>query len=295
MLQLESWDGPVTFMITIPSTQVYKRIRKIKEKLSHFPSYVLHKLSVHVLFSSKYGCSKDAVGKLNENNVDWRYPINVARNVARMFVRSKYVLISDSEFVFPEGFESRMCALAQDQLTRNPKTALVVRIFEVNGTIKEMPRNKAELRELFFKGLAVEFHARYNVGAHTIPHLDQWLNKQENKQKVNIHSILKFSKRGWEPQFVSLNTIPFHDENFPFSLRDNTVLRWEMCRQNYTFALVNDLFMVHRGMKTINDLPLTKKRQKHSRAQFNIAMKLFKQRMDHQYPETKKLCPEFGA
>uniref|UniRef100_A0AAF5PR41 N-acetyllactosaminide beta-1,3-N-acetylglucosaminyltransferase n=3 Tax=Wuchereria bancrofti TaxID=6293 RepID=A0AAF5PR41_WUCBA len=293
--QLESWDGPVTFMVIIPSVQVYKTIQNIKETLSRFPSHVLNRLSAHVLFRSKYGCKKDVIDKLNETNSGWRYPINVARNVARMFVRSKYVLISDSEFIFPEKFESRMCALAQNQLTRNPKTALVVRIFEVNDTIKQMPRNKAELRELFFKGLAVEFHVRYNMKEHTIPHLDQWFNKQENKQEVNINSILKFSRRGWEPQFVSLNTIPLHDENFPFSLRDNTVLRWEMCRQNYTFALVNDLFMVHRGIKTIKDLPLTKKRQKHSQAQFNIAIKLFKQRMDHQYPETKKLCPEFGA
>ncbi|VDM92540.1 unnamed protein product [Litomosoides sigmodontis] len=302
-LQLESWDGPVTLMITVPSAHVYKRIRNAKEKLSHFPSHVLRRLSVHLLFWSRYGCSMEAVDKLKEISSNWRYPINVARNVARMnhqvlpafqFVRSKYVLISDSEFVFPDGFESRMCALAQNQLTRNPKTALVVRIFEVDGSIKKMPRNKAELRELFLKGLAVEFHARYNMAAHTIPRLQQWLNQEENKQEVNISSILKFSKYEWEPQFVSLNTIPFHDENFPFSLRDNTVLRWEMCRQNYTFALVNDLFMVHRGIKTMKDLPLTKKRQKLSRAQFNSAMKLFEQRMDYRYPETKNLCPKFG-
>ncbi|VDK44142.1 unnamed protein product [Gongylonema pulchrum] len=87
-----------------------------------------------------------------------------------------------------------------------------------------MPRNKSELRILFFKGLAVEFHARYNKEAHAIPHLDQWFNKRENKRKATINSIIKFSRRGWEPQFVSLNTIPLHDENFPFSLRDNTVL-----------------------------------------------------------------------
>lgn len=54
-----------------------------------------------------------------------------------------------------------------------------------------MPRNKAELRKLFLKGLAVEFHARYNIDGHTIPNLDQWFNKQENKHEVNISSILK--------------------------------------------------------------------------------------------------------
>ncbi|VDM93139.1 unnamed protein product, partial [Onchocerca ochengi] len=188
--QLESWDGPITLMITIPSAHVYKKVRKIKETLSCFPSHVLHRLSAHVLFRSKNGCNQDVIDKLNETNNDWRYPANVARNVARMFARSKYVLISDSQFVFPEGFESRMCALARNYLTRYPKTALVVRIFEVNDTIKEMPRNKAELRELFFKGLAVEFHARYNMEAHTIPHLDQWFNKRENKQEVDINSII---------------------------------------------------------------------------------------------------------
>uniref|UniRef100_A0A915PR51 O-fucosyltransferase family protein n=1 Tax=Setaria digitata TaxID=48799 RepID=A0A915PR51_9BILA len=231
ILQLKSWDGPITLVIAIPSADVYNKIRGIKEMLLRFPPYVLHKLSAHVLFQSNMGCNNDIIDKLSGANIEWRYPVNVARNVARMFVRSKYVLIGDSEFVFPKGFESRMRALAQNQLTRDPKTVLVVRIFEVNETIKEMPRNKKELRELFFKGLAVEFHARYNVVAHAIPHLDQWFNKQENEE-INVNSIIKFSERGWEPQFVSLNTIPFHDENFPFSLRDNTVLTSQLRSQS---------------------------------------------------------------
>ncbi|VDN01796.1 unnamed protein product [Thelazia callipaeda] len=188
-----------------------------------------------------------------------------------------------------------MSALARDQLARNPKMALVVRIFEINETIKKMPRNKSDLRKLFSKGMAVEFHARYNGNAHAIPHLNQWLNKQESKHQLAIDSFLKFSKRSWEPQFVSLNSIPFHDENFPFSLRDNTVLRWEMCRQNYTFALVNDLFMAHRKIKTALDIPRAKKQQRRSLEQFNFAMKLFQHRMDQFYPETKKICPKFGA
>lgn len=71
--------------------------------------------------------------------------------------------------------------------------------------------------------------------------------------------------------------------------------RWEMCRQNYTFALINDLFMAHRGIKTIQDIPLAQKRQKDSLIQFELAIKLFNERMDQHYPETKMLCPVFRA
>ncbi|VDK35894.1 unnamed protein product [Gongylonema pulchrum] len=135
--QLESWDGPVTLMVAIPSAQIYKRMQKIQHTLSQFPLLIQHKLSAHVLFRSDNGCDKDVVGELNETESTWKYPVNVVRNAARMFVRSKYVLIGDSEFAFPRGFESRMRVLAREQLAYNPKTALVVRIFEVDDAIKE--------------------------------------------------------------------------------------------------------------------------------------------------------------
>lgn len=292
--QVEAWDGPVTLAVVIPSNQVLKNIRKVQRKLSKMPKAALEKLSAHVLFHSKNGCSIPSVMSLNETAPS-RYPANVARNAARMFVRSKFILLGDYEFIFSEEFESRMRKLAEAELAANPKTALVFRLFEVNETIKNLPRRKSELRSLYFSGHAVEFHAMFTRNAHKIPRLIQWFNHEESTDAATIAGILPFTRRDWEPQFVSLNTIPFHDENFPFSLRDNTVLRWEMCRMNYTFALVNDLFMVHRGIKTAKDGPRTREMQRGARSQFRKALKLFKERMDRSYPETKNSCPEFGA
>uniref|UniRef100_A0A0M3HYE3 Beta-1,4-glucuronyltransferase 1 n=1 Tax=Ascaris lumbricoides TaxID=6252 RepID=A0A0M3HYE3_ASCLU len=293
--QVDAWEGPVTLSVVIPSVGVLSNIHKIQHKLSQLPKSVLQKLSAHLLFRSKNGCTTDAVTSLNEEDTIGKYPVNVARNVARMLVRSKYILLGDYEFIFSKGFESRMRKLANDELTKNPKTALVFRIFEVNDTIQRLPRDKATLRKLFFDGMVVEFHAKFTHNAHKIPRLIDWFNHPVDNSKASLNTILPFSRRDWEPQFVSLNTIPFHDENFPFSLRDNTVLRWEMCRQNYTFVLVNDMFMVHRGIKTVKDAPETKKLQKRSRSQFTNAIELFRKRMDKFFPETKQKCPEFGA
>lgn len=58
--------------------------------------------------------------------------------------------------------------------------------------------------------------------------MDEWLKKPEdfNETKIAIPS-LTFTRRSWEPQFVSLTDIPYHDERFPYGLRDNTEL---VCR-----------------------------------------------------------------
>ncbi|VDK37330.1 unnamed protein product [Gongylonema pulchrum] len=68
-----------------------------------------------------------------------------------------------------------------------------------------------------------------------------------------------------------------------------------MCRQNYTFALVNDLFMAHPGIKTVYDKSRLEQLQEHSASQYFSAKKQFQQRMDEQYPETKEFCPDFNA
>uniref|UniRef100_A0A0N5AYJ5 N-acetyllactosaminide beta-1,3-N-acetylglucosaminyltransferase n=1 Tax=Syphacia muris TaxID=451379 RepID=A0A0N5AYJ5_9BILA len=259
------------------------------------PRDVTKKLSCHIVFQSDVGCEMDAVSQIRKAEKNSEYPVNVARNIARMFVRSKYVLIADYEYVFSRDFEQRMVKLAQTELALRPKTALVFRIFEADASVPTLPRTKKELEQMMKTGKAIEFHARYARNAHKIPGLAKWFERPEGNGSATIFAEVPYKRSDWEPQFVSLNTIPLHDENFPFSIRDNTVLRWEMCRMGYKYAVVDDLFMIHRGIKTSRDVLRTRAYQRNVRAKFNSALKSFNKRMDKDYADTKSSCPNFGA
>jgi len=175
------------------------------------------------------------------------------------------------------------------------RKALVYRIFEFDDVVKQVPRKKQQLFDLFKKGKAIEFHDRFNKGSHRIPGLSTFFARVENDSTVAVQLIQPYNRHTWEPQFVSLNTIPMHDERFPYGIRDNTVLRWELCRMGYRFLVVTDVFNVHRGIKSASSVNKTRMLQNRVRARFNKAVKAFNLRMDSEYPQTKSLCPPCRA
>lgn len=123
------------------------------------------------------------------------YPINEARNLARnvspsaarrygkvniifQLSTSNYIVIADMDHLFSKNFEAKMLSLAKRQLTKNPKTVLVYRIFEVHESVKDFPKTKKDLYRLFNESKAQEFHKYY--GAHNIPRLNPWFESPEN-------------------------------------------------------------------------------------------------------------------
>ncbi|KAE9548386.1 hypothetical protein FO519_008400 [Halicephalobus sp. NKZ332] len=222
--------------------------------------------------------------------IQW-YPINFARNFARKQVKTKFILIADLDHTFSENFELKMRNLAIKALPEGSKRVLVYRIFEIDRGIP-WPKSKKELKAFLNVGRAIEFHSRYS-NAHQIPNLKTWLDEEDHGNTTTIQFSHPYDSYAWEPQFVARNDIPFHDESFPYSARDNTVLRWELCRAGYEFSIVHDVFMFHPGIKTMKYKQKLDFARKRTNKVSNDAIYNFRLRMNETYPGTAATCPEF--
>ncbi|CAD6188098.1 unnamed protein product [Caenorhabditis auriculariae] len=261
--QVSNWKAPVSLSVVLDSWEYYSCTIKLVyiEKCGlNFPQQlqqlVEHPLAekylrVHLLVpsetkecvlpdpaSQKPTCAPERPSLTDVS----RYPVNVARNVARKFSHTDYIAIVDYEHLFSEG----------------------------------LPKDKVELNTMLDEGKAIVFHNTYYPGAHEIPKLEEWLLKDDTSNGLFAMN-LRYSKFGWEPQFISRSDIPLHDENFPFQLRDNTVLRWELCRAGYRFHVLDDVFMVHRDVFS----------QHKSGAKFNFSDKSYQgEKMDNRTVST---------
>ncbi|CEF70474.1 N-acetyllactosaminide beta-1,3-N-acetylglucosaminyltransferase [Strongyloides ratti] len=217
------------------------------------------------------------------------YPINILRNVARKYSKGKYIVIADIDHMFSKDFHKKMLSTAKRELKDNITAVLVYRIFEIDyEDLKYGPKNKNDLKQMIDNKKAFIFHHSYN-GAHDISKLDEWFSIPDSLSPSIQHEE-PYNRYNWEPQFVSLSTIPFHDERFPYPQRDNTNLRWALCMEGYKFLIVNDVFMYHLGLKNKNESKNVDKARKYSREKYEKALVEFKKDMKRKYLKDTKKC-----
>uniref|UniRef100_A0A0N5CGW4 N-acetyllactosaminide beta-1,3-N-acetylglucosaminyltransferase n=1 Tax=Strongyloides papillosus TaxID=174720 RepID=A0A0N5CGW4_STREA len=218
------------------------------------------------------------------------YPINAARNIARIGKRTRLFLSGDIENYSSFNYESRVSRLAEKKILNNKENNLVLvhRRFEILESVP-VPKLKSELYELYKDKKAFVFHWFFYRQGHKIAGLDEWFNTEENLNEVSISWTTSYKNRNWEPQFVGDDRVPFHDERFSYRTRSNTHLGHIMCFQNFSFAIMNDVFTVHRGVK--------RKLNKYESHQLHTSKKLFyeiiykfNRNLTRLYPNMKHKC-----
>uniref|UniRef100_A0A0N4ZBP4 N-acetyllactosaminide beta-1,3-N-acetylglucosaminyltransferase n=1 Tax=Parastrongyloides trichosuri TaxID=131310 RepID=A0A0N4ZBP4_PARTI len=315
---LYNWEGFISLSVYITTNTIFsyefictfcklKAINENYDKLSvhfvfnkmdneNFINDVISRLLNNIcndknkIFYLSQSCIKEESNKKNISYTMSKYPANVLRNVARNYSYSKYILLGDVDHMFSKHFHKKMLKIAKDELNEKNKKALVYRIFEIDTiNLTTAPMTKVELKKQIKEKKAFVFH-HYYKGAHSIPRLEEWLDVDDSDcPKIQFEA--EYDRSHWEPQFVSLNTIPYHDEHFPYPNRDNTVLRWEMCRAGYKFLIVNDVFMFHLGLKNNKESKAVSVAKEMSRKEYDHSLINFRKSMDIKYPLTIKNCP----
>ncbi|CEF70293.1 N-acetyllactosaminide beta-1,3-N-acetylglucosaminyltransferase [Strongyloides ratti] len=284
--QLTMWDGPISVAFFMPTPEISECILHKHKYCAMYNTtdilyfqlfslfqhlYDIKKISLHFFFEKKdhKNCPhiilkgikkpsgnilkkyKTMLSRVSEYKKFFNiYPINVARNIARLGKKTILFLSGDIENYPSLNYEKKVSKLAVQEslLKNNRKLVLVHRRFEINDSFT-IPRTKDKLKELYDNNQAFVFHAKLIKKAHKIAKLDEWFDGNENMLKTRIGWIVGELNPYWEPQFVGNDQVPFHDERFPYRKRSNTHLVHVMCFQGFDFAIMDDVFTVHKGIK----------------------------------------------
>lgn len=307
--QMQSWDGPISLALFIDRSS--STALQFLLDLHRCEKTAAEKLSVHVVyqlsafqsicqplsvlkqsvpcnnFTTKY--RKEFLGKLLQPF--GIYPINVMRNVARRGAPSGIHILSDIEMIFSAKFATLAKKLANEHVQKDSKKIIVFRRFEIEDDVKKIPRDHKALKKLIDTGRAHEYHHKLFPIGHTIEALWEWFRRSKAKANPYVWEI-PYKHSSWEPQFIMHATMPLSEEGIPTRLRDQQALAYELCRANYTFLLVSQLFNVHRGVKRVSTNFDTAVVRHQSKLRAN-AFKKFVSRMDSMYPNTTKRCGDF--
>ncbi|XP_013791575.1 beta-1,4-glucuronyltransferase 1-like [Limulus polyphemus] len=179
------------------------------------------------------------------------YPINVARNVARLNAKTHYVFASDVELYPSENIIPRFLRLVENMKKKNSNFAtkrqvFVLPVFEVKSGIQP-PTRKEDLRTLMKRKVAVSFHQYVCDVCHRIPHLDRWLATKGSPIALKIFmTTVQTIKFGWEPFFIGTNKDPLFDERLTWNGKNNKMqVSHELCYLRYDLHILDDAFLVH--------------------------------------------------
>ncbi|XP_029048405.1 beta-1,4-glucuronyltransferase 1-like [Osmia bicornis bicornis] len=265
------WEGPLSLAIFTPGLDAGIAITLLDRACRCEPE--MYKVSIHLVFPAdsppllretarNHGdCAASDLQKgereTERNQKRMTYPINVARNVARIQANTTRVLVSDIELLPSEKLASGFMKLVR---RRVPKTGIVfvVPVFEIESNQKP-PSTKKELLLAIEAGRAVYFHRFLCSHCQKFPGLTRWLLRPDpGKVRPLIVTKREYPHNRWEPVFIGTRNDPLYMEEMSWEGRqDKMTQMFEMCLLNYRLVILDGAFLVHtpgikRKTKRIN-------------------------------------------
>lgn len=154
------------------------------------------------------------------------YPVNVARNVARLAATTYFVLASDVELYPSLQFIPRFLdMMRREDASRVPTPArrvYVLPIFEVKRGLRP-PASKPALVRMLKRGTAIPFHKFVCPQCHIVPGIRDWPHANTSADGLSVLTVAKrhppFNR--WEPIYVGTNLEPLYDERLTWEGRSD--------------------------------------------------------------------------
>ncbi|XP_025832343.1 beta-1,4-glucuronyltransferase 1-like [Agrilus planipennis] len=278
---VERWKGPVSVSVYAPGTDFLLALRTILYLRECTSPLIKEYVSFHLFFEAKYTPKINSTPLLGNNIMEQQkyitckmtpphqivsrdqqfrtknnllYPINVARNTARLAAQTHFILSSDMELYPSPNFIPKfleMIAKNEELLQSDEPQVFVLPHFEVEEGY-DVPMDKTTLVEMVQNRSAIFFHEHLCRRCHMVPYSYRWLNTPET-DTLNVFGKTKrvgFQK-SWEPFYVGTNDDPLFDERLTWEGQKNKMTQnYILCLLDYTYLILDNAFLVHRpGIK----------------------------------------------
>ncbi|CAG0893396.1 unnamed protein product [Darwinula stevensoni] len=183
---------------------------------------------------------------------DVEFPHNLLRNVGRLAAGTEFVFVADTDFLPSQNMRLDFVTFAKkgDFSTRGrDKTVYVVPSFEAEPKT-DMPQTKSDLIELWNRGIVRPFYTGI------VMHLQGWTDYLRWKAlpaapEMSVGYEVEYGYM-YEPFFIARNSAPLFDERFRQQGWDRNSHACELYMGGYTFAVLDNAFIVHDGFKQGN-------------------------------------------
>ncbi|KAH3851583.1 beta-1,4-glucuronyltransferase 1-like isoform X2 [Dreissena polymorpha] len=260
------WTGPVSVTVFTHHgqdiTDLLENLLYYKhcfENISKFVSFHIAypvSISIEVKPSNvwNFECEMEPEHLIRNDSSNFKskvpYPHNVLRNIAITFAKTPYILSLDIDMIPSvnlhsqfEQFVKRRQSLLSDM---SSKVAFVLPAFESSAPVSVF--NKGKLLDHWKRNLVRPFYQFACRDCHSNTDYDLW-EKLPSISFLDIGYNAVF-ERPWEPFFIARKQdMPLYDGRFKQYGFNRFSQICEMHMLGYSFAVMNNAFVIHRGFK----------------------------------------------
>ncbi|XP_032871305.1 LOW QUALITY PROTEIN: beta-1,4-glucuronyltransferase 1 [Amblyraja radiata] len=215
------------------------------------------------------------------------YPGNLLRNAARRALPARHVAVVDVDMLPSGGLYRRLLRLLDLRPTAVADAAATVYVlpaFEIRRS-RRLPSSKAELQRLYQVGEVRPFYGELCPRCQAPTNYSRWINLGPAPD-LRVAYTLSWTDP-WEPFYVGPSTVPPYDERFEQYGFNRISQACELHVAGFSFAVLDDAFLVHKGFKVPGEFHAQKDEENRSnRALF----RQFKQELKLKYPESPRRC-----
>ncbi|XP_067831639.1 beta-1,4-glucuronyltransferase 1 [Heptranchias perlo] len=214
------------------------------------------------------------------------YPNNLLRNAARAGLPARYVAVIDMDMLPSGELHRRFLELVSGPGpgTDPGLTVFVLPALEIRHS-RRIPADKPELQRLYQVGEVRPFYDELCPRCQAPTNYTRWINLPA-RPGLGVAYTLDW-RDPWEPFYVGLGSVPPYDERFKQYGFNRISQACELHVAGYTFAVLDDAFLIHKGFKLTSDFHPRKDEENQRN---KILFRQFKQELKVKYPKSSRRC-----